>query len=119
MPGPITGRHKLRQRAIARDQKMGGNPQRAQLVEIWMRIIVELIAKQVSDKVTAKLSGRQADIVDHQEPNCGTCGACIEIRRPDETRFSTPAIGVQVKLGLLTPAHECSVSAFDSATDEN
>src|ERR1035437_9746799 len=101
MPGPILGGHELRQRAVARYQKMSGNAQRAQLLEIRMRIVVEPIAKQVSNIVAPELPGRQADVVDHQEPNCGTCRARIKIRRPNEARFCAPAVRVQMKTGLL------------------
>lgn len=80
VPCPIVDRDELQHLAIAPDEKMGGNPQPTQMVEIRMGIVIKSICEEVFNKCTAKLPGRQADIVDYEQINPGARRPRIEIR---------------------------------------
>ncbi len=67
MPGTFIGRDELDHAAVAQYQEMGGNPERAQLLEIRMSVIIQAIAEQVGNIVAAKLARRQADVMNHQQ----------------------------------------------------
>jgi len=67
MPGAIVKRNKLHHVTIASDQQMSGNPEIDNFAKIGMRVGIETIGKKIADMRTAELTGRQADIVDHQQ----------------------------------------------------
>ncbi len=67
MPGAIVKRNKLHHVTIASDQQMSGNPEIDNFAKIGMRVGIETIGKKIADMRTAELTGRQADIMDHQQ----------------------------------------------------
>lgn len=67
MPGAIVKRNKLHHVTITSDQQMSGNPEIDNFAKIGMRVGIETIGKKIADMRTAELTGRQADIVDHQQ----------------------------------------------------
>ena len=67
MPGTIVKRNKLHHVTIAPDQQVSGNPEIDNFAKIGMRVGIETIGKKIADMCTAELTGRQADIMDHQQ----------------------------------------------------
>jgi hypothetical protein len=72
---------------------MRGNPHSTQFFETRVGVMVQPIAKQIRDMGSAKLSGRQADIMNDQQPNCGGIRSIVKIRRGVEKSATAPAIG--------------------------
>jgi len=63
---------------------------------------VKTIQKQVFNTTGTEFSGRQADVVDHQQINCHTVRARIEIRAGTVSGRYQPAI-MNLHHGLPTP----------------
>jgi len=67
MPGTIVKRYKLHHVTIAPDQQVGGDPEIDNFAKIGMSVGIQAIGKKIADVRPAKFTGRQADIVDHQQ----------------------------------------------------
>ena len=67
MPGTIVKRNELHHVTIAPDQQVRGDPEIGNLTKIGVGVGIQAIGKKVADVRPAELTGRQADIVDHQQ----------------------------------------------------
>lgn len=94
MPGAIEGRDKLRHAAIPADEKMRRYPHAAQLIKIRMGIAVQCVGEQGLYMTAAELTGRKADVVDHQQADLFAFGSGIEIGARKARHIRTPAFGI-------------------------
>jgi len=67
MPGALQQTDKLNQSTIPTNQQMGGHLNALDGLEIWVRGVIKPVAEKVLYFRTAKLPGRQADVVDDQQ----------------------------------------------------
>lgn len=67
MPGTIAKRNELHHVTIAPDQQVSGDPEIDNFTKIGMSVGIETIGKKIADVRPAELTGRQTDIVNHQQ----------------------------------------------------
>lgn len=80
MPGPIVAADELIKPSRTVDEKVRGNHQAAQGLEIRVLVPVQLIGKKLLDPAIAKLPRRQTDGVDHYQVKIDAGRAGAEIR---------------------------------------
>jgi hypothetical protein len=81
MPRPAFAGYKLRQRAVAPDQEMRGNPQLPDRGEVGMRAGVETVGEQLRDRSPPELTRRQGNVMHHEQRDLGAGWAIIAIGR--------------------------------------
>jgi hypothetical protein len=72
---------------------MGGDFKPMNLFEVGMRVGIEAVLKQVIYPGAAKLSGGEADVMNHEQADIGSLGALVVIWRgkmPDTLEPSLP-----------------------------
>src|SRR5690606_3150134 len=83
-PGPFSKRHILKHGAITPDNTMCRHPYALQTGETGMRSAIQHTAKQRINsamlRLSGKLTGRQANIVEHQQADVFTSRALITMR---------------------------------------
>ncbi len=79
MPGAMMQGDILNRLAIPPDQQMAGDAKCGNFGKIGVLFAPEPIEKQVVDPGAAKLAGRQADVVDHQQIDLTTRGTFVLI----------------------------------------
>ncbi len=83
MPSTIHAWHELDQFAITADQKVRGNAPVGNITKVGVSLRIKTIGKQLGDRISAKASGRQADVVDYQQFDGAFSRASVAIRRSD------------------------------------
>src|SRR5487761_984793 len=81
MPGAALERHELHQFAVAAYQQVRGYAQTLNRGEIGMGVRRQGSQEQMFNPGSAELARWQADAVDHQQINLGTCGALVAMGR--------------------------------------
>ncbi len=69
MPSPLQARHKLHQRAVAPDIKVGRNSQAGNLRKVGMSVRLQLVGEQALHLVAPIDAWWQADTMNHQKIN--------------------------------------------------
>src|SRR5450830_1698582 len=101
MPGPLIAIDELPQFAIASDVEVRRHFQAADLTEVGVGIPVQLVGEQSLDFVTAILTRRQADRVQHDQVDAGVLGTRAEVGRGQSPGGRVPA---------TLPQRRCRVS---------
>lgn len=80
MPGACRKRYELHQLAVAANQHMRRHLETANFLKVRMAIAVQPSAKQLLNRITTKLAGRQTDAVQDNELDFGTDRSRILVR---------------------------------------
>jgi hypothetical protein len=81
MPGTLVKGHVLHDLTIAADQQMTGDLLFMDIPEVFMRLRVKLVGKQVVDPWPAKFPWRQTDAMNHEKIDGLPGWACIAVWR--------------------------------------
>ena len=112
VPGAFRTGNELNELAVAPNQKMGGNPQTSNLVEIGVGGTIETVGKQRLDRIPTKSARWQTDAVnDHQID--GTSGrAGITVGRRDLARSRQHASGVNYPVAVFVHLNVHKAACF-------
>ncbi len=92
VPGAHMKRHKLRHLSRPLNQKMSRHMHLAQLFKIRMEGAIELVAEECTDIAATIITGRQADVMQHQQINFTPIRALVAVRRRASAGRLQPAI---------------------------
>lgn len=101
MPGLLIKRHVLSNAALSVNQQMGGNPQSGDIGKVRMAVRIKAIAEQLINMTTAKLTRREAYIVNHQQAYFAFWRPGTLVGRRDLTRRKQH-VALNIAWGLQT-----------------
>jgi len=111
MPRAPPKRHELDQCAIAPDEKMRGNLQVRDLLEVGVGRVIDTVGEEMLDVRPAEAARRKADAMDYDEFGFRAMRSVVLVgrralrRRPDEPHPGADGIAMSRSLGQL--AHPC------------
>src|SRR5690606_12412939 len=116
MPGAVVGGDELHDAAVTPDEEMGRYAHIAQPVQPRVGVEIELVLKEINHFRAAKLPGRQADVVQHQQVGILLRRAGIKIGRSRELHSGSslkPAVAVESECMSFAIWHEINKFAPD------
>lgn len=111
MPRAPPKRHELDQCAITPYEKMGGNLQVRDLLEVGMCRVIDTVGEEILDVRPAEAARREADAMDYDEFGLRITRSVVLVgrralrRRPNEPHPRADGIAMSPSLGQLT--HPC------------